>query len=234
MKDIIFDINRLVLNFLSSIHTFLDHTETYIKRTYGKKPKESQNFEKTTNSYFDTYFSYRLLSKLRNYSQHVGMPMTCLTATSKMVNPDQMEYNHVLETIALKDESLKFDDFDWGKYTELDELGNPNKLEIKDEISLLPEKIDIGQYIDEMVNCLELIYHTPFVKNEFENLLQYNEFLNELVKEADEFIKLTKNPVFLEKLAHEVGEYVNWEKSVKEASDIIPCIFVEIQDFSKS
>lgn len=39
LEDTIFDINRLVLNFLSAIRTFLDHAETYLKRTYGKSQK---------------------------------------------------------------------------------------------------------------------------------------------------------------------------------------------------
>lgn len=35
MEIIYLDINRLILNFLSSIRTYLDHTETRLKRKYG-------------------------------------------------------------------------------------------------------------------------------------------------------------------------------------------------------
>jgi hypothetical protein len=70
-EDTIFNINRLVLNFLSAIRTFLDHAETYIKRTYGKESDQLKIFNNFRRSCYDTYFSYRFLYKLRNYSQHI-------------------------------------------------------------------------------------------------------------------------------------------------------------------
>lgn len=244
LEGMIFDINRLVLNFLSAVRTFLDHAQTYITKTYGEKSEELQSFNKSRFSCFDTHFSFRFLSKLRNYSQHIGMPITDLHASYEVVNLDPLEYDYVLKPITLKDDLLKFDDFKWGKYTELDELGNPKldelgnpkKLEIKNEIYLLPEKIDIDSYIDEMMDCIKLIDRTLCGKNEFIKLLQYKTFLDKLVKEANEFSTLLQNPAFLEELAKGASEFIKssdtLEKLVKEADGIIPGVFMEIQDFS--
>ncbi len=42
-----------------------------------------ENFDKLCIWYYDNYFSYRFLYKLRNYSQHVGMPIVGLETFSK-------------------------------------------------------------------------------------------------------------------------------------------------------
>ena len=67
--------NRLFLNFLSSVKTYIDHNETNIKRKYGSDSKEALEFRKITSYYFDNFFSYRFFSKLRNYAQHCGLPL---------------------------------------------------------------------------------------------------------------------------------------------------------------
>lgn len=173
LEGVIFNINRLVLNLLSAVRTFLDHAETNLKRTYGEKSDNFQTFNKACSSCFDNYFSYRFLYKLRNYSQHIGMPITCLDASSEMVNLNPLKFDHMLKTVAMKNDLLKYDK--WGKYKEF---------EIKDEINLLPEKIDIDPYIDEMMYCIEKINVTLCGKDEFIELLQHTAFLDKLVKEA--------------------------------------------------
>ncbi|SHM98815.1 hypothetical protein [Flavobacterium xinjiangense] len=67
--------NRLFLNYLSSFRTFIDHSETTIKRKFGKTSDQADMFKKITNGLFDEFFSYRFLCKLRNYSQHCGLPI---------------------------------------------------------------------------------------------------------------------------------------------------------------
>jgi hypothetical protein len=69
------DFNRMFLNYLSSFRTFIDHNETTIKRKYGKDSLEAREFKKLTNNTYDKYFAYRFLYKLRNYSQHCGLPI---------------------------------------------------------------------------------------------------------------------------------------------------------------
>lgn len=69
------NLNRLILNYLSSLKTLLDHSETTIKRKYGKSSIEVNKFKAKTSDIFDNFFSYRFFYKLRNYSQHCGIPI---------------------------------------------------------------------------------------------------------------------------------------------------------------
>ncbi|CCH00541.1 hypothetical protein FAES_2532 [Fibrella aestuarina BUZ 2] len=67
--------NRLLLNLLSSVRTYLDHTTTYLKRKYPKDSDQVKVFIKKTNELYDNNFEYRFIGKLRNYAQHCGLPM---------------------------------------------------------------------------------------------------------------------------------------------------------------
>ncbi len=69
------NVNRLFLNYLSSIRTFLDHIETHINRTFGENSKEFTEFKKMLSIFYDNSFAYRFFYELRNYSQHCGLPI---------------------------------------------------------------------------------------------------------------------------------------------------------------
>ena len=69
-----FKTNSLILGFLGSVRTFLDHAGTSISRRYGKGSEQFLYFKELTAYQFDNVFSYRFLYKLRNYTQHCGMP----------------------------------------------------------------------------------------------------------------------------------------------------------------
>ena len=64
----------MLLNFMMSVRTFLDHMETHVKRMYGKNSSETDLFKNLTSTEFDSKFSYKFMYKLRNYVQHCGMP----------------------------------------------------------------------------------------------------------------------------------------------------------------
>ncbi len=67
--------NRLFLNYISSIQTYLDHNETYVHRKFGNKSYEAIRFKTWTSQCFDNYFSYRFFYKLRNYAVHCVLPL---------------------------------------------------------------------------------------------------------------------------------------------------------------
>lgn len=79
------DVNRHFLNFLSAVRQFLDHTETRLKRDYDDKPEMYETFRKRTVKAFEDVFAYRMLYKLRNYSQHCGAPIGVVEYESKVV-----------------------------------------------------------------------------------------------------------------------------------------------------
>jgi hypothetical protein len=182
LEEMVFNLNRLVINFLSAVRTFQDHAETNLNRTHGKESESFKIFKKSCSLYFDNCFSYRFLYKLWNYSQHVGMPITGLETSSESVHINPLEVDHMLRATTSKSDLLKFDD--WGKYRIYDKCGNYKEIEIKNEISRLPDQIDIKPYIDELMNCIETINATLCGKEEFIELLYSTAFLYKLIKEA--------------------------------------------------
>jgi len=62
-----------MVNWLTSVRLFPDHTETQLSRRYGDDSAEFRRFKAACSSEFDTYFSYRFISGLRNYMLHVGL-----------------------------------------------------------------------------------------------------------------------------------------------------------------
>lgn len=83
IQKIYLDLNRLLLNLLSSIKTFLEHTETRLKRVYGHDSEEMKLFKSETAIGYDQHFEYRFLYKLRNYAQHCGLPSGSIEFTSE-------------------------------------------------------------------------------------------------------------------------------------------------------
>lgn len=69
------EVNRLFLNFLSAFRQFLDHTETRLKREYKEFPEVFNRFKERASSAYDNEFAYRFIYKLRNFSQHCGIPV---------------------------------------------------------------------------------------------------------------------------------------------------------------
>ena len=133
------EINRLILNLLSSIRTYLDHTETRLKREYGVDSEEFKIFKTETSSAYDNNFSYRFLYKLRNYSQHCGLPAGSLTTSS---SNEKDGTKHVLILSLVRDNLLQ--QFDWG---------NP----ITGELQNQEEKFDILSLINTKYNLLKKI-----------------------------------------------------------------------------
>lgn len=74
-RDAKLDVNRHFLNFLSAVRQLLDHTEMRLKREYAGNPEVYEAFRKRASKAFDRVFAYRMLYKLRNYSQHCGAPI---------------------------------------------------------------------------------------------------------------------------------------------------------------
>ncbi|WP_312173972.1 hypothetical protein [Chryseobacterium sp.] len=62
--------NRKFINYLSSFRTLIDH----IPNIFTSEIKK--DFQLFLNSLYDNEFSYRFMYKLRNYTQHCGLPIT--------------------------------------------------------------------------------------------------------------------------------------------------------------
>jgi hypothetical protein len=112
MERIVLNIDRCLLNFLFSIRIFLDHTQTKLAKTCGVRSDKFISFKEACSKAYDNSFSYRFLAKLRNYSQHCGMPLGKLTLSSKENPPYSGIVSHSMEVKFNRNELLNYDG--WG------------------------------------------------------------------------------------------------------------------------
>lgn len=140
LNTIFIDINRLSLNVLSAMRTFLDHKETGLKRKFSAVSEEVALFEKEKKEAFDNNFEYRFISKLRNYAQHCGLP----------IEPPEVK-SFQSESFEVKNEFNVFFDrnkllstFDWG-------------LIVKKDLEVQPEKITVLPMFTKVHELLDLI-----------------------------------------------------------------------------
>ncbi|MBA2612371.1 MAG: hypothetical protein H0U95_10395 [Bacteroidetes bacterium] len=130
--------NRLFLNYLSSIKSFIDHNETHIKRKFGEISPEANEFKEITHYYFETFFCYRFFYKLRNYSQHCGLPLKDFNLSTKR-NPDG-SYIAKSEMTFDSNELLKNYN-EWGSI-------------LKPELKKINGKFPLAPLVDEMTSVL--------------------------------------------------------------------------------
>jgi len=113
------EINRKIINYLSSSRTFIDYLSKILKKQ--KKGNVLKNF---LTKIYDDNFSYRFYYKLRNYSQHIGLPLTWIS-----VDVSDLKNRNL---IFAYDISFLLSDYDsWSTVKiDLEKFGN-NKLDAK-------------------------------------------------------------------------------------------------------
>ena len=83
LEEVQLHCNRMLLNFLSSIRTYVDHTQHFLSSKFGKESKQYKKFDDLLRFNFDNNFCFRFFSRLRNYSQHCGKPIQTINYTSE-------------------------------------------------------------------------------------------------------------------------------------------------------
>lgn len=134
-------VNRVVFNLLQSFKFFLDGSETYAKRILGEKQHE--DLKARFSCYFDNYFAYRFLSKLRNYSQHIAFPIQLLPlkGIENAQRPETMRGD--VKMMVDKSQLIKEADL-FGKIVMNDLKGEP------DEIDLSPLLYTLYRIVSEI------------------------------------------------------------------------------------
>lgn len=84
MDKFSFDTSRYFLNYLTAMRVFLDHVEVRLKKRFGKGSVEVEKFKVMTAAQFDSRVSNRLFYKLRNYTQHCGLPPVSFNLMSRV------------------------------------------------------------------------------------------------------------------------------------------------------
>ncbi len=86
-------INRRLINFLSTARLYLDHASGRLSELYGDNSVEFNEFKLARSRAYDTKFGYRVLEALRNHSQHHGYPIHFLNLGSAWKNSNQSSSN---------------------------------------------------------------------------------------------------------------------------------------------
>lgn len=122
------DFSRLLLNILSMFRSFLDHSDVSLSRKFGKESTQVKMWKEALVKQYDNSFEYRFFYKLRNYSQHVGVPPIAISFSD-----------------SAGQEGVGFRlDFKRGKL--LEEKGSWNQ-QLKEDLLKQPEEIPV-------INCL--------------------------------------------------------------------------------
>ncbi|WP_298307578.1 hypothetical protein [Flavobacterium sp.] len=136
----ILEVNKLLLNVLIAFKFFLDNAETYLKRKYNKDSQIVENYTQLTRNIFDNSFAYRFLSKLRNYSAHLGFPLEYIHFDINF-NHENPELSTTSPQLILNIESLKKEKDLFGKIVMQDLENWSGKLD------LIPLIIELSHHI---------------------------------------------------------------------------------------
>ncbi len=72
------ELNALVINYISSGKTLIDSVQTCIKSSYSENKTKADKFSASLSSVYDDCFSYRLLTRLRDFAQHGHLPVSVI------------------------------------------------------------------------------------------------------------------------------------------------------------
>ncbi|CAD79087.1 MAG TPA: hypothetical protein DDX19_05365 [Rhodopirellula baltica] len=123
-------VNAATLNFLGAMRTYLDHTETRLKRQFGKDSEQVAAFKGAASKSFDSSFAYRFVYRLRNFTQHCGMPLGHIAANASQQQTDATTKIAQLDFFLDRDHLLR--DFDgWGNVVEPDLRSQPARFPLQ-------------------------------------------------------------------------------------------------------
>ena len=163
---ILIEINRYLLNLLSTIRTFLDYAKYNLERRYGKDSNSVSMFKDATHREYSKYFSYRFIYNLRNCAQHCVLPLG-INLVSSEIEPYSGNIENSLK-LNLDRDSLLNSGYDWRK--------------LRTEIKNLPAQFEIKPYLSEMDKCLDRIQST-ILKGSLPLLTQSADYIKSLYKD---------------------------------------------------
>ncbi|MBS3992977.1 MAG: hypothetical protein KGZ87_04595 [Bacteroidetes bacterium] len=168
------EINRIVINYLSSFRMFIDHCDRKIAKRFGKESQEYSNFKSLTNQAYDNTFVYRFVYKLRNFCQHCGIPVTDLNINN-LKDIVQLEFQFERDYLLNEYE-------EWG-------------IKVKTDLKNMNEKTNINQVfkvhfsiIEKLSERIHNIYEIKFM----DALKNLNNFRNP-DRNQNEIVVITEN-----------------------------------------
>jgi len=140
LGEAFYEITRLLLNYLSSFKTFYDHLETRYTKLERQGYSFYTDYKKITAACYDSSFSYRFFTKLRDYVQHCGLPLGEMIIYEQ---PNQDRNVDIHISTVLHRDSLLSSGFKWKKL----------KAELHDQ----PEQMELLLYLDRLQSQIKLI-----------------------------------------------------------------------------
>lgn len=128
---------RHIMNILTSFRSFTDTTAHRVDELFGSTYGAQTIFKRLKSEQYDAVFAYRFLDRLRNFTQHFGMPLDDMKISIEKLNDGNIKYFLSIERNRL----LKYDG--WSS--------------VKHEIEALPNHFNIDDYFLEMYQCVEKI-----------------------------------------------------------------------------
>lgn len=139
-------INRHLLNWLSSVRTYLDHMELSLKHRCGEDSAIWRSFRSACSEAYDGQFSYRFIYRLRNYAQHAGLPAHTVQFNTAASPMDPSRPEHTVFVACHRDSLLEIRDI-WSAA-------------LREELARLPDEIELRPHVDVMMTSLERINMT--------------------------------------------------------------------------
>ena len=141
------EINQRIINILSSMRSYEDHTSEKLSALFGKDSEQYNKFKEIDGELYEAFFSYRFLKRLRNYVQHKDLPIKKVgyPLVSLSFEPRQIAF-----TISPKmNKSALIKGKSWGK--------------VQTEIECMYENIDINPIMEEAFRVFTSL-HNQFRK----------------------------------------------------------------------
>ena len=140
------NINRLFINALGSIFTYLNYYETALIDNNDKI-----NLKRLTKKYHDESPLYRFLYQLRNYAVHIYFPITNITSTIE----------HPNFKFFIDKSYLLSNNFDW-KHA-------------KEDLNKMPEKINVKELISDAITMF-VNFHIELVNKNIKEIIEIQKF----------------------------------------------------------
>ncbi len=114
-NNIIYKINRLTINFVGIVYSYINNIEYAIKQEFGEESKHYEKLKEIINRYFEYNFEYRFIYKLRNYCIHHDLPINYINYT----------IGNKLNDLGIRSEILMRHPKEW-KHLEVDFMNKEN------------------------------------------------------------------------------------------------------------
>jgi hypothetical protein len=178
MESLSPELNRLILNFLSSVRTYLDHTATRLSRRFGKDSAELAEFKLVCSQQYDSCFEFRFMSELRNHAQHSALPIQNINLISNL-DEESGEVVYSLRILFNRDSLLQ---------------DKKIKASLRKEIAELEAELDIKPFVE---NTIQSVYNIEnyVVKKYSNNAIESARYMLEFI---DPLSEVTGSPTVVE------------------------------------